>query len=166
MRVLPVGRPVGCLPYRVRGIDQVRGAVVQIVDEERTAHVLLGGCCFCANRRRLSLESGSHQKERDQGDTAESQLDRENLHIYRHSSLDRNRKAVPLLTAIIISTIQHYATVKRIGARALFRSTAPYPPSSGERRWRAQQCPMSRASANRSRCPHNKVRRSGGLLVG
>src|SRR5580692_8484570 len=57
--VLPVRRPVGCLPYRVRRIDQARGAIVQIVDEETTAQVRLGGCCFHVDGRRLRLESGS-----------------------------------------------------------------------------------------------------------
>ena len=54
---------------------------MQIVDEETTAQVLLIGCCFYVGRRRLRLESGSHQKERDQGELTESQLDRENLHV-------------------------------------------------------------------------------------
>src|SRR6202020_774617 len=57
--VLPVGRPVGGLPYRVRRIDQARGAIVQIVDEETTAQVRLGGCCFYVGRRRLRLQRGS-----------------------------------------------------------------------------------------------------------
>ncbi len=56
---------------------------MQIVDEKTTAQVLLGGCCFYVNRRRLRFDSGSRQNERDQGElTAESKLDRENLHVY------------------------------------------------------------------------------------
>src|ERR1700692_2292893 len=80
--VLPVGRPVGRLPYRGRRIDQARGAGPQIVDEKTTAQVLLGRCCFYVSRRRLCPDSGSRQKERDQGElTAESRLDRTNLHV-------------------------------------------------------------------------------------
>ena len=60
--VLPVGRPVGCLPYRVRTIEQARRAIVQIVDEETTAQVLVIGYSFYVGRRRLRLEIGSGQK--------------------------------------------------------------------------------------------------------
>ena len=65
------------------GNIHTRGAIAQILDEETTAQVLLGGCCFCVNRRSLPLDRESRQKECDQDElAAESQLDRENLHVY------------------------------------------------------------------------------------
>src|ERR1700733_2410207 len=103
-QIRSVRRPIGCLPDRIRGVHQVRGAIVQIVDEQSAAQMLGGFLRRRVRWRRgsLRMQCGREKTKSNASQPKEWPMYRENLHVVLLSAAISSpplcfKGAIPLL---------------------------------------------------------------------